>query len=76
MNIATMNEEIETLKTVVPTSFVYASCSFWGGAMITFTKNLPEQHKKAHLYKCIWSLEALAAFKKCISVGTIKTTAI
>jgi hypothetical protein len=76
MDIGIMNEEMKKLERVVPTNFVKASCTFWARAMESFTRNLPPQHKKQHLYLNIWSEQALASFKSCCPIGTVNTSAI
>ena len=76
MNMQLMTEETTALKSVVPTKFVVASCSFWATAMRTFAKHLPKNHKKDHLYKNIWSVEAVKAFKRCFVLGTVNLSQI
>ena len=73
MDIAQMNVEVKQLGKVKPTKFISVHCSFWIRSMIAFTNHLPKKHYKKHLYKNIWSLEALKAFKNCCPIGKITT---
>jgi len=61
MDYAKMKEETKNIAEVQPTTFTGASCSFWATALLTFKRNLPDNHKVDGTI----SVEAVEAFKRC-----------
>ena len=76
MNIEKMNLETEKLKGTAPTAWAAVSCPFWASALHTFGRHLPPGHVQAHLYKNIWSVEAVESFKRCCPTSSLQTVSI